>query len=112
MKRWKWPLVWLVQILEMLAAGFLAALTDILGGWVFGVASWVVLPLLGMLTAYRATRRGLNNYAAWIAPPVCMWASYFLLWRYSPPAGPAVLCAFISLVGAAAGEVRNQQDRK
>lgn len=111
MKKWKWPLAWLVQILEMLAAGALTALLDMLHPVLFGIASWAVMPLLGMLSACRATRRGLLNYAAWIAPPACMWLSHYLIWSYSPQPGPALLCAFLSLVGAAAGEVLNQQKK-
>ena len=88
MKRWKWPLVWLAQWASMFAAGLLIAASDLLGAAVYAAASWIGMPLLGAVSAYRATRRGLLNYAAWIAPPVC---------------------ALISLVGAAAGEVMNQR---
>ena len=112
MKKWKWPIAWLVQIAEMLAAGALTACTDIFSPLLFGVMSWAVMPLLGMLTACRTTRRGLLNYAAWIAPPVCMWLSHYLVWGYSPAPGPAAVCAFLSLVGAAAGEVLNQQKKR
>ena len=112
MKRWKWYTAWPVQILEMLVAGALTACTDMLHPAVFAVMSWVVMPLLGMLTACRATRRGLLNYAAWIAPPLCMWLTHYLIWSYSPNPGPVLLCAFVSLVGAAAGEVLNRQKKK
>ena len=112
MKKWKWPVAWLVQVLEMLAAGALTAIADVFSPLLFGVLSWAVMPLLGMLTACRATRRGLLNYAAWIAPPACMWLSHYLIWDYSPAPGPAIVCAFLSLVGAAAGEVLNQQEKR
>lgn len=112
MKKWKWLLAWLVQFAEMLAVGVVAALTDMLHPAVYGVMVWAVAPVLGLLSACRATRRGLLNYAAWIAPPVCMWLSYYLIWSYSPQPGPALLCAFLSLVGAAAGEVLNQQKKR
>ena len=109
MKRWKWPVVWLTQIALMLAAGTLAALMQLLGAAVSGVAMWVVMPLAGAISAYRATRGGLLNYAAWIAPPVCMTASHWMIWDYLPHAGSMMLCAFVSLVGAAAGEVMNRE---
>jgi len=110
-RKWKWPLAWLLQIAEMLAAGALTACTDMLHPALFAVMSWAVMPVLGLLTSCRATRRGLLNYAAWIAPPACMWLSHYVIWGYSPAPGPAIACAFLSLVGAAAGEVLNQQKK-
>lgn len=112
MNKWKWLSAWLVQIAEMLAAGVIAACTDMLHPVLFGFVSWAVMPVLGMLTACRATRRGLLNYAAWIAPPACMWLGHYVIWGYSPAPGPAILCAFLSLTGAAAGEVLNQQKKR
>ena len=112
MKKWKWLAAWLVQTVEMLAVGAVVALTDMLPPVIYGIMTWVAAPLLGMLTACRATRRGLLNYAAWIAPPVCMWLTYYLIWNYSPQPGPTLLCAFMSLVGAAAGEVLNRQNKR
>lgn len=111
MKRWKWPVAWLVQILEMLALGLMTALIHMLGAVPYGIAAWAVMPLAGLYTAFKATRRGLLNYAAWIAPPVCMWLAHAVLWGYAPAAGPVLVCAFVSLVGAAAGEVLNQQKK-
>ena len=108
-KRWKWPLAWLVQMVTMAAAGALVALTHNLSMALYGALSWAAMPALGLISAYRATRRGLLNYAAWIAPPVCMALSHWLLWGYLPDPGPVLLCALISLVGAAAGEVMNQR---
>ena len=108
-KRWKWPLVWLVQIVLMALAGVLIALVHSFGAGIYGVAAWSGMPLLGAASGYRATRRGLLNYAAWIAPPVCMALSHWLLWSYPPDPGPVLLCALFSLMGAAAGEVMNQR---
>ena len=107
MKKWKWPAAWLVQIVEMLALGAIVALTDLLPPVISGIAAWALMPVLGLISACRTTRRGLLNYAAWIAPPVCMWLTYKLIWGYAHQPGPVALCAFLSLVGAAAGEVLN-----
>ena len=105
--RWLWA--WAIQFAEATAAGLLAALAF---GWsaiLYGVLLWGGVPLAGLLSACRAVRRGLNNYLAWIAPAPCLYAANFLLWGYSPPAGPALLTALLSLVGAAAGQVLSQR---
>ena len=111
MKKWKWPVVMLAQFVLALAAGTLIAAANLLPPWVYGILSWAGMSAVGMTLAYRATRRGLLNYAAWIAPPACMWLGHWLLWGYSPDPGQVLLSALISLVGAAAGEVRNQQSK-
>lgn len=104
-----WIAAWLIQIAAMLCAGALSALSLGIHPALYGVALWLLTPLFGAYTALRAVRRGLLNYAAWIAPPVCQCAAHVLIWGYLPPAGAMLLCAFVSLVGAAAGEVLNQR---
>ena len=106
--RWIWA--WALQIAEMAAVCLLAALAGGAGGPLRGALLWGVVPLAGLLTACRAVGRGLNNYLAWIAPAPCLFAANYLIWGYSPPAGPALLTAFMSLVGAAAGEVLRQRN--
>ena len=105
--RWIWA--WAIQAAEMLAAGFVVALTQGLGAIPHGIALWACMPAAGLLTACRAVLRGLNNYLAWIAPAPCLYAANVLLWGYSPPAGPALVTALFSLVGAAAGQVLLQR---
>lgn len=108
--RWLWA--WMIQIIEMLAVGLAASALNGLSPVACDIALWVVVPIAGAITACRAVRRGLLNYAAWLAPPVCMYATHYALWRYAPPAGAALVCAFVSLVGAAAGEVLNQREKR
>lgn len=105
--RWIWA--WAIQAAQMLAVGFIAALSQGLGAIPHGIALWALMPAAGLLTACRAVLRGLNNYLAWIAPAPCLYAANVLLWGYSPPAGPALLTALFSLVGAAAGQVLLQR---
>ena len=108
-----WLRAWLIQIAVMLAACLIASAAHGVGpAWLYGALLWVGAPLAGLATAYRAVRCGLLNYAAWIAPPACLYASHWLLWRYAPSAGAALLCAFTSLVGAAAGQVVIEQNRQ
>ena len=112
LRQWKWPVVLAVQLVLMMAMGAAVALLAPMGKTVHGIASWAAAPLLGAVSAYRATRRGLLNYAAWIAPPVCMGVAHLLLWTYLPDPGPVLVCALTSLVGAAAGEVKNMYEKK
>lgn len=101
----KWLAAWLIQIAEMLAVCLVQALAHGVGAGLYAALLWVAVPLAGLLTSCRAVQRGLLNYAAWIAPPACLFAAHYAVWRYSPAPGAGVLTAFASLVGAAAGEV-------
>ena len=112
MKRWKWWSAWLVEWLEALAAGAVVAAAELLGAGAHAVCSWALMPLFGLVAAYRATRRGLLNYAAWIAPPAAMGLTHWLIWTYPPAPGPVLTCALVSLIGAAAGEVVNMDRRR
>ena len=108
----RWPLIWLIQVVAMLLLGTLTTLSALLGGFPHGVFLWGVMPLGGMASAGIATRRGLNNYLAWLAPPIMEALSNLLIWGYAPTAGPVFLCGFLSLVGAAAGEVLKRSDKE
>ena len=101
----RWIAAWLIQIAEMLAVCLVQALAHGANAWLYAALLWVAVPLTGLLTACQAVRRGLLNYAAWIAPPACLFAVHYAVWRFSPAPGAGVLTAFTSLVGAAAGEV-------
>jgi len=109
LRKWKWPLAWLAQIVLMAVLSAAVALLAPVSAVLHGIASWVLMPLAGAVSAYRTTRRGLLNYAAWIAPPACMGAVHWAIWTYLPSPGPVLLCALISLIGAAAGEVMNNR---
>lgn len=74
-------------------------------GTVFDVFIWALIPLLGAVTAYLCVLGGINPYLAWIMPPVgqtiaCLIASA----GYLPFGGQMLLTAFVSLIGAAAGD--------
>ena len=110
-RRFLWLLVWLIQAVAAFALGALGALSALLGGFVHGLFLWALLPLGGMALGCVATRKGLNNYLAWLAPPIMEILGNLLIWGYGPAVGPVFLCGFLSLVGAATGEVLNRQDR-
>ena len=110
--RLKWLWIWLAQFASLLAFSMLAALSLWLGSFVHGACIWVITPLAGFASALLATKKGLLNYAAWIAPPLMLLAGYWIVWGYPIGPGAVLLDAFVSLVGAAAGEVMKRQDRK
>ena len=110
-QRWKWTLVWLAQIAASAVIGLLWAACHGIQP-LEGLCSWGLLPLAGLCSAYIATRQGLNNYLAWIAPPLLAGILWLLRWTYLPTPGPVLLTAFCSVVGAAAGEVKNQENSR
>ncbi len=108
--RWLWA--WLIQIGQMLAICLVQALSRGIGEALYAALLWAAVPLAGLLTACGAVRRGLLNYAAWLAPPACLFGVHYAVWGFSPPAGAGMLTAFLSLVGAAAGEVVVRRNRR
>lgn len=111
-RRFRWFWVWLIQIAATFLIALPLSLSLWLGGFVHAVCMWGLAPIAGFAAACVATRRGLLNYAAWIAPPAMLFAGYRLVWGYPPPVGPVFLCGFISLVGAATGEVCNLRQKR
>lgn len=108
----KWLWILLIQLISMLALGALISLSVIPGKIFHGICLWGVMPVCGFISACLATKKGLLNYAAWIAPPIMEIFGNLLVWGYSPTMGPVFLCAFISLVGAATGEVLKVQTKR
>ena len=107
---WLWVL--LIQIVSSLLIALPLSLSLWLGGAIHNLCRWGLSSIAGFVSACIATRKGLLNYAAWIAPPVMLFVGYVLVWGYAPSAGPVFLCDFVSLVGAATGEVLNQRQKK
>ena len=112
LKRLRWLWVWLVQIAACLLLGGALSWTLWLGRVLYAVCMWGLMPLLGGVSAYWATKKGLLNYAAWIAPPLCQALGHMAVWFYPPSPGPVLVCVFVSIVGAAAGEVRLREQHK
>ncbi|MBQ3079949.1 MAG: hypothetical protein IJC48_08150 [Clostridia bacterium] len=79
----------------------------------YSVGIWALVPLSGAIGAYIAVRRGVNAYLAWLVPPICAaLVPLIASMGYLPPAGRVLMCAFISIVGAAAGDTGNSFDKK
>ena len=108
--RWLW--IWLVQIAAMALLSLAASLSFFLSGALYGICMWLLLPLAGAASSYLATVKGLLNYAAWLAPAIVLVAVHALLYGYAPHLGQVFLLAFVSLVGAAAGEVVKRSSKK
>lgn len=107
-----WGIVLAVEcVLLFLAAGILA-LTEWLPVIVSNICLWAAYPLISAIATYAATRRGVNNYLAWIPAPVMYPAGYFIVWGYLASAGPMLLSALLAIIGAAAGETKNQFERR
>lgn len=107
--RMKWFWILLGEILVCLGIYALLALSLWLGGFVYGLCRWVLAPAAGFVLACAATRLGLLNYIALLAPPLAQLAAGLIVWGYLPQPGPVFVCAFVSLVGAATGEVLKRQ---
>lgn len=114
-KRGHWALILAAQTAIMLAASALLqagslSLPTQAAALAYACVMWGVLPVLGGISSYLATRRGLNNYAAWIMPCICQAAAHYLLTGMPPEsAGMVFLTAALSLVCAAAGEEMNRR---
>ena len=105
----RWYVAWAIQIIEMLLAGLLASASNLVSAPLYAVLLWAGAPLAGLFTSCRAVRRGLNNYLAFLAPAPCLYLAHALLWGFIPGAGPGLVTALLSLIGAAAGEVLNRR---
>ena len=100
-----WMRAMALQGVEMLAATSVLVVCSVYtkSGVLYNICMWAALPALGAYTAFRAVGRGLNNYAAWIMPPVMLTAGHYLTTFYLPHGGAMLWTAFCAVAGAAAG---------
>lgn len=81
--------------------------------WLHGVLKWAVIPLTGAASAFLLVRKGLNAYISWFMPPFALAAAGIAITMgLLPDGGALVLCAFLSIVGAATGETCNKYAEK
>ena len=107
----KWLWILLIQMASLLLLSLLLERTYYLSIALHTICTWAIFPIAGMFSACFATRKGLLNYVAWFIPPAMQFLGYFISWPYFIKPGPVFLCAFISLIGAAAGEVLKKRDK-
>lgn len=109
-----WRLFWPVQALIMLAIALCSTLLPL----IFPTAAlplrviflWLLPSAAGAWTACILTQSGLTSYAAWILPPIIHSVVPWIILSYPPPPLSMLLCAFVSLVGAATGDVLYRRD--
>lgn len=108
----KWLWILLIQASSLLLLSILLEQSYYFSIVLHQICTWLIFPAAALLSACLATRRGLLNYVAWLIPPAMQFLGYFICWPYSIRPGPVFLCAFLSLIGAAAGEVLKRRDHK
>lgn len=110
-----WYGAWIIQALECallsVVAVFLAIFAPEGGSLILlRIMQWGALPAFAGYSAYRAVRRGLNPYLAFLLPAPIMVAAYWGITGMPPQYTMAVfLCALISLLGAATGYEVNRR---
>ena len=112
-------LVFLGQAVLLTAIGaaliWLCIAPDLLGGVAYDVVMWGLMPIIGLASALVATRMGLPYGLAWIAPPLCMVLSQWLLMGVLPSSpGMPMVSLVVATFGAATGEElkRRAQSKK
>lgn len=109
-----WKLMWLLQLAIMLIVSLCASYLPLCFPSAVLVLRiiflWFLPSLVGAWTACMLTRAGLTAYASWFLPPLVHSAVPWLLIGYPPSAASMLVCAFVSLVGAAVGDVLYRRD--
>lgn len=81
--------------------------------WLFGILIYAVYPLVSLISAMVIVRKGINPYGAWLLPAVSETLSGLIAsMGYAPDILPILISAFLSLIGAATGDVMNKQDKR
>jgi len=107
LKNWRflWPLQAVIMLIVALLSTFLPLLFPTAAGVLRFLFLWILPAAAGAWTACLLSRSGLISYAAWILPPVIHSLVPLILLGYLPSPFSMLLCAFVSLVGAATGDV-------
>ena len=94
-----------VMAIASAAAGLLPLLLPELYTPLRVILQWIMLPLLGGVTAGVASRAGVSHYLSWLPPPLIVSAVPWLIVGYPLRPGVMLLCCLISMIGASTGEV-------
>ena len=107
-----WPLQALIMLIAALLSTFLPLLFPTAAGPLRFLFLWLLPAFVGAWTSCLLSRSGLISYAAWIVPPIMHSLVPLFILGYLPSPFSMLLCAFVSLVGAATGEVMLQRGKK
>lgn len=111
-----WKLFWPIQAAVMLIVALCSTLLPLaFPSYALPlrvVFLWILPSLAGAWTACILSRSGLNSYLAWLVPPIVHSVVPWIVLGYLPSPFSMLLCAFISLTGAATGEVMRRRDER
>lgn len=115
-RRWPLGLGMQLMLVGLVCAGLLLiSFTQdaSVGGVLYDVSMWGLIPLAAGLSSYLAVRLGLHYFLAWIAPPILQIGIHAVLTAILPASpGMPMVTLLICVLGAAAGEERNRRGVK
>lgn len=80
---------------------------------IYEILIYGFVPCICMYSAGKLVLKGINPYLTWILPPIGETAAGFLITMgFGPQPLPIMITAFLSLVGAAAGDVMKKAMKK
>ena len=108
----RYVLLFLIQLISVFILSLFSFLIRPLN-LVYPISIYALVPLFSSFSAYKLTRKGINPYLSFLLPPVAeTLAGFTAAMGIGPEPLPVFITAFISLVGAAAGDVRNKMTKK
>ena len=80
---------------------------------IFPILFYMILPVISSVIGYRMVRKGLNPYLTIILPPIAETCAGFLSsMGIGPDPLPIMITFFVTMIGAAAGDVINKTQKK
>ena len=80
---------------------------------IYSILIYALIPLFSAFSAGFLVTNGINPYASWILPPIAMTAASFLSsFGMGQSPLPMMIASFVSLIGAAAGDVTVKTRKK
>lgn len=81
--------------------------------FIFSILFYIILPVISSVLGYQMVRKGLNPYLTIILPPISETCAGFLsAMGIGPDPLPIMITFFVTMIGAAAGDVINKTQKK